>query len=81
MSSRHLLDENTTPDGRRGLMNHILDSFVVNQRRKDKVELSWSKMNTSERKEFEGAIAEETSNWVQHQGLRPVPVSRVKGRR
>ncbi|CAK0899034.1 unnamed protein product, partial [Prorocentrum cordatum] len=74
----YLQDENPTPDGRRGLMNHILDSFVVNQRRKDKVELTWSKMNATEREEFEAAIAKETNNWVQHQGLRAVPTSRVK---
>ncbi|CAK0818384.1 unnamed protein product, partial [Prorocentrum cordatum] len=74
----YLQDENTTPDGRRGLMSHILDSFVVNQRRKDKVELTWSKMNATEREEFEAAIAKETNNWIQHQGLRAVPISRVK---
>ena len=48
----YLVDENTTEDGKKGLMNHVLDSFVANQRRKDKIELSWSKMNLDERKEF-----------------------------
>ncbi|CAK0882743.1 unnamed protein product, partial [Prorocentrum cordatum] len=74
-----LVDENTTPDGQQGLMNHILDSDVANQRRKDKVELNLSKMNPSEREEFEGAIAKGTSDGVQQQGLRPVPITRVKG--
>ncbi|CAK0837902.1 unnamed protein product, partial [Prorocentrum cordatum] len=74
----YLQDENIPPDGRRGLMSHILDSFVVNQRRKDKVELTWSKMNATEREELEAAIAKETNNWIQHQGLRAVPISRVK---
>eukprot|EP00959_Pyramimonas_sp_CCMP1952_P101694 2127560-Pyramimonas_sp.AAC.1 len=60
-------------------MNHVLDSFVANQRRKDKRELTWSKMNSSERKEFEVAISKETHNWIQHQGLRAVPLSRVEG--
>ena len=30
----YMVDENTTPDGQKGLMNHILDSYVANQRRK-----------------------------------------------
>ncbi|CAK0890400.1 unnamed protein product, partial [Prorocentrum cordatum] len=62
----------------RDLTSHILISFVANQRRKDKVELTWSKMNATEHKEFEEGIAKETNNWVQHQGLRPVPASQVK---
>eukprot|EP00959_Pyramimonas_sp_CCMP1952_P208863 4368677-Pyramimonas_sp.AAC.1 len=35
-------------------------------------------MNAIERKEFEEAVDKETNNWVQHQGLRPVPASRVR---
>ncbi|CAK0829661.1 unnamed protein product [Prorocentrum cordatum] len=53
-------------------------SFIAKQRRKDKVELTWSKMNATERKELEEAIAKETNNWVQHQGLQPAPASRVR---
>ncbi|CAK0840995.1 unnamed protein product, partial [Prorocentrum cordatum] len=60
------------------MMQAVLNSFVANQRRKDKLELSWSKLNTSERAEFEVAISKETDNWLQHRGLRPVPASEVK---
>eukprot|EP00959_Pyramimonas_sp_CCMP1952_P052988 1108546-Pyramimonas_sp.AAC.1 len=38
---------------------NMAGSFLTNQRRKDKVELTWSKMNAEERKEFEVAIAKE----------------------
>ena len=73
-----LVNENTSETGRTNLSDSILNSFLVNQRRKDKVELTWSKMNHSERQEFEGAIAKETQNWIKHEGLRAVPASRVK---
>eukprot|EP00959_Pyramimonas_sp_CCMP1952_P020617 435121-Pyramimonas_sp.AAC.1 len=56
----------------------MAESFLANQRRKDKVELTWSKMNAEERKEYEVAIAKEVDNWQQHQGLRPVPAERVQ---
>ena len=71
-------EENTTQAGRKHVADKVLNSFLANQRRKDKVELSWSKMNDTERKEFEGAIAKETQNWVKHQGLRAVPATQVQ---
>ncbi|CAK0904649.1 unnamed protein product, partial [Prorocentrum cordatum] len=60
------------------MMEAVLNSSVANQRRKDKLELPLSKMNASERAEFEVAISKETDNWLQHRGLRPVPASEVR---
>ncbi|CAK0911609.1 unnamed protein product [Prorocentrum cordatum] len=74
----HLCEENGKQVTETIAVPNMAESFLANQRRKDKVELTWSKMNAEERKEYEVAIAKEVDNWQQHQGLRPVPAERVQ---
>ncbi|CAK0880367.1 unnamed protein product, partial [Prorocentrum cordatum] len=64
--------------GGRRLTSQMLDCFVANQKRKDKIEFHWGKLSPSEKTEFRQAMTKEVANWKQHTGLRRVPVSEVK---
>ncbi|CAK0860660.1 unnamed protein product [Prorocentrum cordatum] len=85
-----LIDENMTAyfemvkseladsQGGRRLTSQILDCFVANQKRKDKIEFHWGKLSPSEKAEFRKAMTKEVANWKQYKGLRRVPVSEIK---
>eukprot|EP00959_Pyramimonas_sp_CCMP1952_P241742 5052421-Pyramimonas_sp.AAC.1 len=64
--------------GRRRLTIELLDCFVANQKRMDKIEFHWMGLSPTEKVEFHQAMTLEFNNWKKYQGLRPVPTSEVK---
>ncbi|CAK0856560.1 unnamed protein product [Prorocentrum cordatum] len=62
--------------GRRRLTTPLLDCFVA---RKDNSEFHWKSLSPTEKVGFRRAMTQKANNWKQYQGLRPVPMSEVKG--
>ncbi|CAK0889471.1 unnamed protein product, partial [Prorocentrum cordatum] len=90
LAAFEFLDENMTvyfemlkseladSQGGRRLASQMLDCFVANQKRKDKIEFHRGKLSPSEKVEFQAAMTKEVIYWKQYKGLRPVPASEVK---
>ncbi|CAK0814132.1 unnamed protein product [Prorocentrum cordatum] len=73
-----LKSELTDSQGGRRLTSQMVDCFVANPKRKDKIEFHWGKLSPSEKVEFRAAMTKEVTKWNQYKGLRPVPASEVK---